>query len=299
MLFLSAQEVKQLAEAIDAQFRVLIYTAAYTGLRAGELAGLQRQDVGLLRGVLHVRRALKDVRGRLEYGPTKTHATRTIALPGFLKAMLEEHLTGPNTTAADAGPSAPVFTMKGGGPLRHGLFFKRYYVPAVRAVLPAAKHRLRFHDLRHTCPVLSIAAGAHPKLIAARRGHSSVTISIDRYGHLFPSMEESLAGALDAAFAAAPAQAPRATSPSYGRAANHRPAPRITRRTGLRLGPDHGSADSVTKLHCRALRPQDIACYRRAQGGVENLSRAFEGLPRPRVVPEYLNDPLTLLRNSA
>jgi hypothetical protein len=47
---------------------------------------------------------------------------------------------------------------------------------------------------------LSIATGAHPKLISARPGHSSITITLDRDGHLFPSVEEALADALDAAF---------------------------------------------------------------------------------------------------
>jgi len=41
---------------------------------------------------------------------------------------------------------------------------------------------------------------AHPKLIAARLGHSTITITLDRYGHLFPSVEEALAEQLDAAF---------------------------------------------------------------------------------------------------
>lgn len=97
------------------------------------------------------------------------------------------------------------------GLLRHGLVYGRYFRRAVvgyehrgevQGALPASKHGLRFHDLRHTCAALSIAAGAHPKLIAARLGHSTITITLDRYGHLFPSVEEALADALDAAFAA-------------------------------------------------------------------------------------------------
>lgn len=209
MLFLTADEVRAVAETIDPHYRVLIYTAAYTGMRAGELGGLQRRDVDVLRGVVLVRRALKDVNGRLELGPTKTHAQRTIALPGFLRNMLHEHLL-----ASEGGPETPVFTMKSGGPLRHGLVYGRYFKRAVAGferrgvyhpgALPAAKHGLRFHDLRHTCAALSIASGAHPKLIASRLGHSTITITLDRYGHLFPSVEEALADALDAAFAAQP-----------------------------------------------------------------------------------------------
>jgi integrase len=208
MLFLTADEVRTLAEAIDPRYRVLVYTAAYTGLRAGELAGLERRDVDLLRGVIHVRRALKDVNGRLEIGATKTHATRTVSLSKFLIAMLREHLADPS---GGTGPEAPVFAMKNGGRLRHGLVYVRYFKRAVRGwmdgrgqhhpgALPERLHSLRFHDLRHTCAALSIAAGAHPKLISARLGHSSIAVTLDRYGHLFPSIEESLAAALDAAF---------------------------------------------------------------------------------------------------
>ncbi len=75
--------------------------------------------------------------------------------------------------------------------------------PAVRAALPEAKHALRFHDLRHTCASLLIAAGAHPKAIQVRLGHSSISITMDRYGHLLPSVDDALAGALDATHAAA------------------------------------------------------------------------------------------------
>jgi integrase len=198
MLFLTGDEVRAVAEAIDPHYRVLIYTAAYTGMRAGELGGLQRQDVDLLRGVVHVRRALKDVNGHLELGPTKTHANRTISLPTFLRSMLAGHLAKP--CSGGTGPTAPVFTMKNGQLLRHGLVYNRYFRRAVVAALPADLHRLRFHDLRHTSASLSIAAGAHPKLISARLGHSSITITLDRYGHLFPSVEEALAEQLDAAF---------------------------------------------------------------------------------------------------
>ena len=58
----------------------------------------------------------------------------------------------------------------------------------------------------HTCAALSIAAAAHPKLISARLSHSSIQVTLDRYGHLFPSMEEALPDALDAAFAAGDAE---------------------------------------------------------------------------------------------
>ncbi len=54
MLFLTAEEVRKLAEAIDPYYSALIYFAAYCGLRAGELLALRRSDVDLLRGSLRV-----------------------------------------------------------------------------------------------------------------------------------------------------------------------------------------------------------------------------------------------------
>jgi integrase len=57
---------------------------------------------------------------------------------------------------------------------------------------------VRQHDLRHTCSSLLIAQGAHPKAIQIHLGHSSIAVTMDRYGHLFPSDMEALAVALDA-----------------------------------------------------------------------------------------------------
>jgi integrase len=169
---------------------------------------LRRQDVDLLRGVIHVRRALKDVGGNLAFGETKNHTARTVAMPKFLREMLAEHLASPGP------PDALVFPSKTGKPLRHGLFTRRHFKPAVQgtpaqngkpavpAALPADKHNLRFHDLRHTAASLAVAAGAHPKMIQEMLGHSSITITLDRYSHLYPSAHEALAEKLDAIYEA-------------------------------------------------------------------------------------------------
>ena len=149
--------------------------ATYPDLRAGEFLDLQRRDVDLLRGVMHVRRTLKDVDGKLELGPTKTHTQRTVSPPAFLRDTLHEHfaqLLGGDEADELVSPS------KSGKPLRHNLFYRRHFKPAARAALPAAKHGLRFHDLRHTCAALSVVAAAHVKLISARLGHSPVQITL-------------------------------------------------------------------------------------------------------------------------
>jgi integrase len=56
---------------------------------------------------------------------------------------------------------------------------------------------VRIHDLRHTCASLMIMQGAHPKEIQQQLGHSSISVTLDRYGHLFPDRQDKVADALD------------------------------------------------------------------------------------------------------
>lgn len=51
--------------------------------------------------------------------------------------------------------------------------------------------------MRHTCAALLIALGAHPKAIQERLGHSTINITLDRYGHLFPALDEALTERLE------------------------------------------------------------------------------------------------------
>jgi integrase len=201
MHFLSPEDVNRLAAAIDDRYRVLIYTAAYGGLRAGELHALKIGRMNLLATTLEVSESLSEVRGRHATGPTKTGRPRVIALPRFLAEMLGEHV--------GRYPSADgyVFTSAGGGPIRHRNFYRRHFRPAVaRAGLPDG---LRFHDLRHTCAAFLIANGRHMEEVKDHLGHSSIRVTSDRYGHLFPAAKAALAESLDAIYRATPAVSSR------------------------------------------------------------------------------------------
>jgi integrase len=56
---------------------------------------------------------------------------------------------------------------------------------------------IRFHDLRHTCAALLIAAGRHMEEVKDYLGHSSIRVTSDRYGHIFPKARADLADALE------------------------------------------------------------------------------------------------------
>lgn len=123
---------------------------------------------------------------------TKTKSSRrTLSIPPFLGEILGEHL--------GLVPQGEfVFLGSDGGLLRRNNFRRRYWKPALTtAGLP---DRLRFHDLRHTCASILIAQGAHPKEIQARLGHASIMTTMDRYGHLFPSLGAQLDDNLENVF---------------------------------------------------------------------------------------------------
>jgi integrase len=202
MRFLTPAEVAILAEAIRPRYRALVLVGAYGGLRIGELAGLRRSRVDLLRGTVQVAEIVVEVRGVLHIGPPKTRASRRmVGLPRFVVEELAAHLAEPSATEAF------VFTAPEGGPLRLHGFRARVWRPAVTA---AGLDGLRIHDLRHTAVALWIAAGAKPKEVSTRAGHASVSFTLDRYGHLYPEADAALRDRLDALYGGAQ---PAPTSP--------------------------------------------------------------------------------------
>ena len=93
--------------------------------------------------------------------------------------------------------------------MRRASWRRRFWNPAGKAAGPAP---LRPPDLRRTAVALWIAAGASPKEVADRAGHSSVVTVLDRYGHLLPGHEERVNDALDTLAAVVPRQAATVTA---------------------------------------------------------------------------------------
>jgi integrase len=211
MRFLTAAQIAHLAEEISPHYRALVIFDAYCGLRLSELAGLRRRHVDLAGATVRVVENAVEVRGEIVWGAPKTRAgRRTVPMPTGVRAALEEHLA--NYVEAEA--DALVFAGAGGGVLRAGQWRARHWHPAVRA---GELEPLRPHDLRHTAVALWIAAGANPKQIATWAGHTSVSVVLDRYGHLFDGHEAVVLNRLDAFMASAPVSAGDDASRGFSR----------------------------------------------------------------------------------
>lgn len=56
---------------------------------------------------------------------------------------------------------------------------------------------IRFHDLRHTSATLLLSAGVHPKIVQERLGHSQISVTLDIYSHVLPTMQVEAAGRME------------------------------------------------------------------------------------------------------
>jgi integrase len=87
-----------------------------------------------------------------------------------------------------------VWSTQRGGYVRRGAFGRIWR----RAVAESVGAPCRIHDLRHTPASWLIASGEHPKVIQTHLGHSSIQVTIDRYGHLMDGLDDQTADRLDA-----------------------------------------------------------------------------------------------------
>lgn len=213
--YLSHAQVDALAREVGPEWRLVVYTLAYTGLRWGELAALRVSSLDLLRDRLHVVESATPVRGRIVFGPPKTHERREVPLVPFLAEMLGEAVDGlASRELVFAGPA--------GGVLRASAFRARALTPAAeelglcvpkldargapvldRLGRPTFTGHFHPHEFRHTAASLAIAAGADVKVVQRMLGHRSAAMTLDRYGHLFPDRLDTVAAAMDAARSAA------------------------------------------------------------------------------------------------
>jgi len=202
MRFLDVHELHALADAIDKRYRAFTIVGAHTGLRLGELLALRWSRVDLMRRCLDVAEVQTEVRGHLAYGPPKTRAGRRRVPFGRVVA---------DTLTAHAdryGHDGLVFDTEGGVATRASLFRRRVWYPAtVAAGLgtfdvgdDGRRHYdgLRIHDLRHTAVSWWLASGATPREVATWAGHTSVSVVLDRYGHVMRGNESTVMDRLDA-----------------------------------------------------------------------------------------------------
>ena len=159
------------------------------GLRLGEVLGLQWKDVDLDRQFLSILRALQRLDGGVQLvEPKSERSRRQLPLSGVVMQALVRHRATQNRERLVAGSRWAstdfVFTSTIGTPLDAANVRKDFHRILEKAELP----RMRVHDLRHSFATLLLALGEHPKVVQEMLGHSQVSLTLDTYSHLIPSL---------------------------------------------------------------------------------------------------------------
>ncbi|WP_138440219.1 Arm DNA-binding domain-containing protein [Marinobacter alexandrii] len=171
----SIEEVKQIIDTVRPDFRNYYVVRFFTGMRTGEIDGLQWDHVDFKRRQILVRQAL--VQGRLEY--TKNDGSfRTIEMSQLVVDAL-------NNQKKATGKMNFVFSTRTGGPMNHNNVTKRVWYPLLRHL---GLRKRRPYQTRHTAATLWLAAGENPEWIARQMGHTTTEMLFRVYSRYVPNL---------------------------------------------------------------------------------------------------------------
>lgn len=168
---LTVAQVFDLADAIGPRYGSLVLLATFASLRWAELAALSPKDIDTDACTVRVVRQIEyPAGGGHAFGPPKSRAgRRVVSFPDLIAPQLRKHLDGLDATVTLA------FTGPTGAPLRHSNFYRRAWMPALKAVGLEGVH---LHDLRHTGNQFSADAGANIRELMERMGHDSTRAAL-------------------------------------------------------------------------------------------------------------------------
>jgi len=157
---------------------------SWSGLRLAEACGLQWGDFDAKGGFLNVRRSATFHAERLIVAAPKSGRIRRVDIPAELVARLKSRQSLLETEAAVAGQELGEWVFPAlsdaSKPLNGAVARKGWY----RCLRRAGLRAVRLHDLRHTFASLLLASGAPVQYVSALLGHSSIAVTVDRYGHV-------------------------------------------------------------------------------------------------------------------
>lgn len=175
----------ELLSSEDTKYKVAIILTVFTGVRLGELMGLEWQDIDFKNGIISINRSsqyLSDM-GVFTKVPKTESSIREIAIPEFIISLLEEYKLWYEEQKSVYGElwtnSDRLFVQADGKPM-HPSTISKWFVKYVGQIgLPV----INFHGLRHTNASLLVAQNIDIAVISARLGHAQISTTLDFYVH--------------------------------------------------------------------------------------------------------------------
>lgn len=194
---LDEEQIKAFLDAIKGhRHEVLYQVALFTGLREGELLGLQWDAVNFKAGTITVKRQLQRERkkgGQYYMTDPKSGKSRTLSPAPWVMSLLHTHQRTQNEQRLKVGAlwedKNLVFPNETGGYLSYRTVYDCYK----RIVAAIGRPDARFHDLRHSYAVNAIRAGDDIKTLQESLGHATAAFTLDIYGHVTEEMKQASA----------------------------------------------------------------------------------------------------------
>jgi integrase len=192
-----ADQLRQFLTEIEGHWlATAFHVAAHTGMRRGEVLGLQWRDVDFEAARLSVHQAVTNVAYEKRLGDVKTETgrrmvdldDRTVAV---LRAWRQRQIEEQILTGRRSGDDGFVFAKPDGEPIHPDYFSQVFERHVAASTLP----RIRLHDLRHTHATILLKAGVPVKVVSERLGHSSPAFTMSVYQHVLPGMQADAARA--------------------------------------------------------------------------------------------------------
>ena len=201
----AAQLRQFLAEIEEHPLGTLYLLGAHTGMRRGELLGLEWRSVDLVAARISVHQAVTNVSYEKLVGDVKTQTSRRMidldertvsALRSWRESQQAEH----ELTGRMWKEDGFVFARPDGSPIHPDYVSQCFERHLAKSSLP----RIRLHDLRQTHATILLKAGIPVKVVSERLGHSSPAFTMTVYQHVLPGMQAEAARAFAHALAPDP-----------------------------------------------------------------------------------------------
>ncbi|OPX90294.1 MAG: putative prophage phiRv2 integrase [Pelotomaculum sp. PtaB.Bin104] len=189
-------------ETEELKYQSMLQLALFTGLRRGELMGLEWQDVDFDKKTLEIRQSSQYLPGKGVFtkSPKNESSERLLSLPPFLIDLLRQYRRQQSEDRLKVGDlwqgSDRLFTTWDGRPMHpdtptrwFSKFIKKHGLP-----------HLPFHGIRHTAATMLINQGLPAKSISGRLGHADIGTTMNIYGHYLKSADREAADRLEKAY---------------------------------------------------------------------------------------------------
>ena len=193
--------ISNLMELTEEQFKykVAIILTIFTGVRLGELMGLEWDDINFREGIVSINRSSQYLadKGVFTKVPKTESSIRDVAIPDFVVSLLEEYKCWYDEQKYQYGElwydSNRLFVQADGKPMHPSTISKWFEKFVAQIGLPV----INFHGLRHTNATLLIAQNIDVSVVAARLGHAQITTTLNFYVHPIISHNKTAGFALE------------------------------------------------------------------------------------------------------